>query len=677
MVYPRGTTQKKQTQHISVQGCVLRMSSSFSIEISEDENEVNEQSNSSSIASAEADLAPSDPPASGQLNQWQNTGQDAEGAGATSEGSLAGRFAAASQCVETHRPTAGDAAASTQQQQLQQQQRQQQVSEARSSIEPRQSIRDDVPSSAPQSGEGLPALEHVGSGPSAHPSPLKQQQTPPQQQWNRTSSSHSQREGTLPAESLSDVPRSTNAPALANSLRAFASTVGPPRIASSGQPYEGILKRRTENSAAQSTMGDDVVIGSKNKLWLAPGSVLWRLVCCALALRIGSSLSLLVVVLTTLGRMGKAVTCVDMSKCLGGGGIMAIPILLRTQPNFGAGIVAYETITEALVAGLVLILVPTVGSCYYTCQALLKGTKKAYLDDVRVTTCCTAWVGACVGAFIPPAFFTEQFCDPANFDVNSVYRAADSPAAAVSRNMCDQVGLSRACIGVALLCACSAGLLLFQRYSRLWASLLGLGCLKFVFAGFLLCFTVMSGGQSNEMMLETMDEYNRPSTPLAGLSRPMLVQLGLLFASLKWGGFILALSNLACGAFTIWAAHLRSHLLSCTNLVVNFVFFFVNAVSFFAMLFEFTTLQMICNYDTFPMSQSERARAEAAFICTIRPQFIFMWFLVALSALIHLIEFIISAMLFQREFCRARPKAGSMLSAPSIDSLPPKWGVKR
>lgn len=420
-------------------------------------------------------------------------------------------------------------------------------------------------------------------------------------------------------------------------------------------------------------MGEDMGVSGKGKRWLVPGSVLWRLSCAALALRIATSLALLVVVFTALGWLGKAVSCVDMSNCVGAGGVMAYPTLLRTTPNFGAGIVAYETITGSLVAGLVLMLLPMAGSCYFTCQALLKGTKKAYLDDVRITTCCTAWVGACVGIFIPPVFFTQQFCDLTNFDVNSAYRSEGSPVPAVSGNICDQLRLVQACLAVAALCVCSIGLLLFQRYSRLWAALLGLGCLKCTLSGFLLCITVTVVRESSEMILEIMNSEKEG----VGLQAPMVNQLGLFASALTWGGCILALSNLACGALTVWAAHLRSHLLSCTNLVCNFVFFFVNAVSFCAMLFEKATFTVVCNYTLYPMIQSERARAEAASLCTIKPQFTFAWLLVFLLTLMHLSAFIVSALLFQREFCRSKPKTGALISAPSIDSLPPKWGVRR
>lgn len=660
------------------------MSSSISIEISGGEAAPSGASRSSSNVSEEFDLSP-EPSASAQPSQWpqwQTADRTVEAETPPSYAAGAGDSGSASHIVEPPRYS-GEGATTFSQQQLQMQEQQQ--FDTYTSTEPQPSYGEDV-QSAPLSGEGVQALEYGASAASmggVHQQSHLQQDTPPtpptqqQKQWSQLSSPDSPHEGHSPREGPREESPSPASPAAASSLRASASAVAPRRLATPGQPGEGILKRRTEKWTEQSTMGEDVVIGSKSKLWLAPGSVLWRFFCSALALRIGSSLALLVVVLTTLGRMGKAVSCVDMSNCVDGGGIMAFPTLLRALPNFGAGIVAYQAITGSLVAGLVLILLPMAGNCYFTCQALLKGTKKAYLEEVRVTTYCTAWVGACVGVFIPPAFFTEQFCGATSFDVNAAYRDEGSPIAAASRNMCDQVGFSWACIGVALLCVCSNALLLFQRYSRLWAALLGLGCLKFMFAGFLLCFTIMLGGQSNEMMLETMDDAHRKATELAGLQRSMVAQLGLVFASLKWGGYILAFGNLACGASTLWAAHLRSHLLSCTNMVANFVLFFVNAVSFFAMLFEFATFRVVCNYPMYPMTQSKRARAEAAFICSARPQFMFMWFLVALLALIHLIEFFVSAVLFQRELCRSKPRTGALMSAPSIDSLPPKWGIKR
>lgn len=422
-----------------------------------------------------------------------------------------------------------------------------------------------------------------------------------------------------------------------------------------------------------SAMDEELGVTGRDKRWLVPGSVLWRLSCAALALRFASSLALLMVVFTTLGWLGKSVSCADMSHCVGVGGVMAYPTLLRTTPNFGAGIVAYETITGSLVAGLVLMLLPLAGSCYFTCQALLKGTKKAYLEDVRITTCCTAWIGACVGIFIPPFFSTKQFCNLTNFDVNSAYRSEGSPVPAVSSNICDQLRLVEVCVAVAALCVCCTGLLVFQRYSRFWGTLLGLGCLKCMLSGFLLCITITVVRESSEMILEIMNSEKQG----VGLQAPMVDQLNLLCSSLTWGGCILALSNMACGALTVWAAHLRSHLLSCTNLVCNFVFFFVNAVSFCAMLFEKATFTVVCDYTLYPMVQSERARAEAAALCTIKPQFTFAWFLVALLALMHLCAFIVSAFLFQREFCRSKPKTGALISAPSIDSLPPKWGVRR
>ena len=194
-----------------------------------------------------------------------------------------------------------------------------------------------------------------------------------------------------------------------------------------------------------------------------------------------------------------------------------------------------------------------------------------------------------------------------------------------------------------------------------------------MFAGYQLCFTIMFGGQSSEMMLEVMNS----SRQALGLQAPIVLQLGLFFALLKWGGYILAFSNLACGAYTVWAAYLRSHLLSFTKLVVNFVFFFVNAVAFCAMLFEFATLRVVCNYPQYPMVQSERAQAQAAFFCTIKPQFMFVWLLVALLALIHFVEFFVNAVLFHQEYCRPKHKTVAMVSARSIDSLPPKSGLRR
>ncbi|CDJ36171.1 uncharacterized protein EMH_0038580 [Eimeria mitis] len=426
------------------------------------------------------------------------------------------------------------------------------------------------------------------------------------------------------------------------------------------------------------SVGEEVVLEeTRTRLWLARGSVLWRFFLCALALRIGCSLGLLLVVLTTLGRMGRAVSCIDMSACVGGGGLLAFPVLLRAVPGFAMGLVAYESITGLLVAGLVLVLVPMVGNCYYTCQALLKGTRKAFLEEVRVTTCCTAWVGACVGVFIPVLFFTQQFCDRDRLDINAVHREDNSAVGAAAANMCKQVGLSRACVVMAGLCACSTALLVFQRYTRLWAALLAVGAVKFMFAGFLLCLTIMLGGQSNQMMLETMDK----SLHSDGLQQSMVAQLGLFFAALKWGGYILAASNLATGAFTVWLSYLRSHVLSFTNMLVNFVFFFTNAVSFFAMTFENATLQVACNYEAFPMPQTDRALAEAALFCVFRPQFSFVWALVALLSFAHFIEFFLCAALFHKELRRGQQPYSqdnfhhALRAAPSIDSLPPKWGV--
>lgn len=454
---------------------------------------------------------------------------------------------------------------------------------------------------------------------------------------------------------------------------------------SSWRPRDGCkapLQEGKETFAVVRTVsvGEEVVLDESkhNKLWLARGSVLWRFFLCALALRIGCSLGLLVVVLTTLGRMGRAVSCIDMGACVGGGGLLAFPVLLRAAPGFAAGLVAYESITGLLVAGLVLVLLPMAGNCYYTCQALLKGTRKAFLEEVRVTTCCTAWVGACVGVFIPVLFFTQQFCDRERLDINAVHRADNTAVGAASANMCKQVGLSRACVAMAALCACSTALLVFQRYTRLWAALLGVGAVKFMLAGFLLCLTVMFGGQSSQMMLETMDTALHGSD---GLQQPMVVQLGLFFAALKWGGYILGASNLATGAFTVWLSYLRSQLLSFMNMLVNFIFFFTNAVSFFAMTFEHATLQMVCNYSAFPMPQTDRAASEAALFCVFRPQFSFVWALVALLSCAHFIEFFLCAALFHREikssqhFDRRSYYNNAIRSALSIDSLPPKWGM--
>ncbi|CDI83844.1 hypothetical protein, conserved [Eimeria acervulina] len=461
---------------------------------------------------------------------------------------------------------------------------------------------------------------------------------------------------------------------------------------SSGRSCSGALKERRESRAALRAMsvGEEEVVLENSKLWLARGSVLWRFFLCALALRVGCWLALLVVVLTTLGRMGRAVSCIDMGACVGGGGLLAFPVLLRAAPSFAAGLVAYESITGLLVAGLVLVLLPMAGNCYYTCQALLKGTRKAFLEEVRMTTCCTAWVGACVGVFIPVLFFTQQFCDRDRLDINAVYRADNAAVGAASANMCKQLGLSRACVVVAALCACSTGMLVFQRYTRLWAALLAVGGIKFMLAGFLLCLTVMFGGQSNQMMLETMDKAPEVNGA-EGLQQPMVVQLGLFFAALKWGGYILAASNLATGAFTVWLSYLRSHLLSFMNMLITFVFFFTNAVSFFAMTFENATLQVVCNYSAFPMPQTDRAAAEAALFCVFRPQFIFVWALVALLSCAHFVEFCLCAALFHGELkkssshqqysndennCSSSSSSDAVIpSAHSIDSLPPKWGT--
>lgn len=644
------------------------MSSSFSIEISGEGDLASSKSHSSSVSKA-FDLSPSEPSSSGQPRHRPQP--DVSGQG-TAPPALSGYapdvagFGSVNRAQEPHPPAVEDP--STLAQQAQQEQ---QVMDPHGSSERLQPFKGDALFSPPRIAEELEACDHGESSNSFRAS--RQHHQTAQKPLSHVMPPSAENEH----RPQWDEPRGLSAiePTAGSSFRASACMVPPRRVSSTGHPYEGILKRRTEKWTEQSTWGEDVVISSQSKLWVAPGSVLWRFFLCTLAARIGSSLALLVVVLTTLGRMGKAVSCVDMSNCVGGGGIMAFPILLRALPTFGTGIEAYEAITESMVAGMVLILVAMAGNCYYTCQALLKGTKKAYLEEVRMTTCCTAWVGACVGAFIPPTYFTEQFCDAESFDVNSAYRDEGSPTEAASRNMCDQVWFARSCVGVALLCMCSTALLLFQRYSRFWAALLGLGCLKFMLAGFVLCFTIAIGGQGNEMMLETMDKSI--TTDQSRLYSPMVTQLGLMFAALKWGGCILAISNLACGAFTIWAAHLRSHLLSCTNMVANFVFFFVNAVSFFAMLFEFATLRMVCNYQLYPMEQSRRAVAEAALFCTIKPKFLFVWFLVALLAFIHLAEFFLTGVLFHREFGKAKTRTRSLMSVPSIDSLPPRWGVKR
>ncbi|KAL8447081.1 hypothetical protein Emed_004605 [Eimeria media] len=653
------------------------MSSSFSIEISGNEKPASSRSKSSGSFSEASDFSSSERSSSGHRNRWaqqgQTSGQLAGGRTSGSQSPVRGASASASRLVDSR--TSSLRENNRLSQQLQQRVQRQPSDRQGEAAEPWSSFRGDADaSSVPQSADRGPAFEH-GDSISSMRGAQQRQQAQPQKQWSQVLSSRSASGSpSAPLDgTLGPSAPQASSPDGANSLKGSASAVTPRRVAS-GHPFEGILKRRSDKWTKESTIADYCIVSPGHRLWLAQGSVLWRVFCFALAARVGSSLLLLILVLTTLGRMGRAVTCVDMTNCVGGGGILAFPVLLRTLPNFGAGIVAYEAITESLVAGLVLMLLPIVGNCYFTCQALVKGTKKAFLDEVRATTCCTAWLGACVGAFLPPAFITEQFCDPAHFDVNVAYRTGATSVEAASRNMCDQVGLSRACAAVAVLCFCSSALLLFQRYSRLWAALLGLGCCKFMFSGFILCFTIMFGGQANEMMLEAIDGQGASED---GLQRPMMTQLGLFFALLKWGGFILAFSNLACGAFTVWAAHLRSHLLSCANLVANFVFFFINAVAFFAMLFESATLRMVCNYQNYPMVQSQRALAEAAFFCTIKPQFLFVWFLVALLALIHLIEFLVSAVLFQREFCSSAAKTPAIMSAPSIDSLPPKWGVKR
>ncbi|KAL8446640.1 hypothetical protein Emag_004700 [Eimeria magna] len=651
------------------------MSSSFSIEISGNERPASAHSKSIDSFSEESDFSSSEPSSSGHPNRWaqgQTGGQVAGGRTSGSHSPARGASASAGRLVDSRNSSLRESGRLSQQLQPKVQRH---PSNHRGDAEPWSSFRGDTDaSSAPHSADRGPAFEHGDSTSSVRGSQQRQAQS--QKQWSQVLSSRSQSGSpSAPLDGALGASAPQASPDGANSLKGSASAVTPRRVAS-GHPFEGILKRRSDKWTKESTIADYCIVSPGHRLWLAQGSVLWRVFCFALAARVGTSLLLLVMVLTTLGRMGKAVTCVDMSNCVGGGGILAFPVLLRTLPNFGAGIVAYEAITESLVAGLVLMLLPIMGNCYYTCQALVKGTKKAFLDEVRATTCCTAWLGACVGAFLPPAFITEQFCDPANFDVNVAYRTEATSVEAATRNMCDQVGFSRACVAVAVLCFCSSALLLFQRYSRLWATLLGLGCFKFMFSGFILCFTIMFGGQATEMMLEAIDGHG--ANPMEeGLQRPMMTQLGLFFALLKWGGFILAFSNLACGAFTVWAAHLRSHLLSCANLVANFVFFFINAVAFFAMLFESATLRMVCNYQNYPMVQSQRALAEAAFFCTIRPQFLFVWFLVALLALIHLIEFLVSAVLFQREFCSSAAQTLAIMSAPSISSLPPKWGTKR
>ncbi|KAL8272273.1 hypothetical protein Esti_003790 [Eimeria stiedai] len=628
------------------------MSSSFSIEISGNERPASAHSKSIGSASEGSDSSSPEPSSSGHRNRWaqgQTAGQVAGRAASGTRSQASGASPSPSRVVDSRKSSLRESGRLSQQLQLQQKLQQQHLNH-HGDVEPWNSFKGDDASSAPQSADRGPAFEHEDFTSSVRGS--QQRQVQPERQWSHMLSSQSQ--SGSPSAPLDEAPGASApqvSPDGASSLKGSAFAVTPRRVAS-GHPFEGILKRRSDKWTKESTLADYCVVSAGHRLWLAQGSVLWRLFCFALAARIGISLLLLIMVLTTLGRMGRAVTCVDMSNCVGGGGILAFPVLLRTLPNFGAGIVAYEAITESLVAGLVLMLLPIAGNCYYTCQALAKGTKKAFLDEVRATTCCTAWLGACIGAFLPPAFITQQFCDPANFDVNVAYRTEATTVEAASRNMCD------------------------QRYSRLWAALLGLGCLKFMFSGFILCFTIMFGGQANEMMLEAIDGHGVNPTE-EGLQRPMMTQLGLFFALLKWGGFILAFSNLACGAFTVWAAHLRSHLLSCANLVANFVFFFINAVAFFAMLFESATLGMVCNYEDYPMAQSQRALAEAAFFCTIRPQFLFVWLLVALLALIHLIEFLVSAVLFQREFCSSAARSPAIMSAPSIDSLPPKWGIKR
>ncbi|CDJ41251.1 hypothetical protein, conserved [Eimeria tenella] len=668
------------------------MSSSFSIEISRDDfpqrgasrsSKQSSRRNNSSSVSHEFDVTPSEPfyPESGRAGQrgrWQPMarGEAQTPGGSENEASVSSAPASAS-------PSAGPSGCSvdaTQQQQQklkQQQHRQRQLQQPEGEgvcyLNQSRSEVDDVQSSF-VSGEAYDR--------SCQPEqPVNTNDEAP---WENMQLAPLAIEGSVASgggasRALGSAGRASPAGAAAGSsaLLRHASTTGGrgPTRQRSGRKQEGILKRPTEKwTLAQSSVGEDVVIGQRGtKLWLAPGSVLWRFFLCALALRIGSSLALLVIVLTTLERMGRAVSCVDMSKCGGGGGILAFPILLRALPNFGIGVTAYESITGSLVAGLVLMLLPMAGNCYFTCQALLKGTRKAYLDEVKVTTCCTAWVGACVGVFIPVVFLTYQFCDLERFDVNGSLRPDSASIGAASINMCNQLGLSCACLGVAILCACSTGLLVFQRYSRLWAAQLGLGCVKFMLAGYLLCSTIMLGGQSNQMMLETMDT----AVHTGGLQSAMIVQMGLFFAALKWGGYILAVSNMASGAFTVWMAHLRSHLLSCTNMLINFVFFFTNAVSFFAMTFEFATLNVVCDYPTYPMQQTERAAAEAAFFCTIRPHFIFLWLLVALLSVVRLAELLVSALLFHREFCSAKiPKPGALPSAPSIDSLPPKWGSR-
>ncbi|OEH75454.1 uncharacterized protein LOC34620445 [Cyclospora cayetanensis] len=637
------------------------MSSSFSIEISDDAvPRSGDLTSDSSSTSQEFDLTPSEPSAlvpsqASQPPEWQAVTDRGEEAG-TPPG-LTPRTANSASVGHSAELTVFPVNPATSSLQRDPQPQLEWAPDASSS----QLDAEYAPSSK-ASHYGREAFEPRNSVCSVK----QQEQRQEKKLWNPSSSSLSAPEGN-PVSGQSPVP------AAKGSFRVSVSTVPPGRQSTGGQPCEGILKRRTEKWTEQSIMGEDV-IGSRGRLWLAPGSVLWRFFLCVLALRIGSSLALLVVVLTTLGQMGRAVSCVDMSNCVGGGGIMAFPILLRALPSFGAGIVAYEAITGSLVAGLVLVLVPMAGNCYYTCQALLKGTRKAYLEEVRVTTCCAVWVSACVGVFIPPAFFTQQFCNTSSFDVNAALRSDSFTVEAVSSNMCRQTGMSQACIAVALLCACSTALLQFQRYSRLWATLLALGSIKFMFGGFLLCFTVMFGGQSNQMMLEVMDDTGDDE----GLQAPMIIQQGLFFASLKWGGFILAFGNMACGAFTVWMAYLRSNLLSCTNMVLNFVFFFVNAVSFFAMMFQFTTLQVVCNYSLYPMTQTSRALAEAAFFCTFKPQFMFVWLFVALLAFLHLFILLVSAILFHKEYCRPMLRTGVLVAAPSVDSLPPKWGaIKR
>ncbi|CBZ51577.1 conserved hypothetical protein [Neospora caninum Liverpool] len=410
----------------------------------------------------------------------------------------------------------------------------------------------------------------------------------------------------------------------------------------------------------------------------------------ALAFRVVSAVALLAVGTFTFSRVRDSVTC-TAAICYKGENVFSV----------GEGYTWADSMLIALEWQLlcpVLVLVTTIFfNSYITFAVIWNGSKENFAREEKATTICCLISTCCLAVLVAPLFLVMHgFCNFNSYDWTYLYAEPAMPAVSAGQMLCDQKGLIMVTVGVAAAAVLSELCLFVRGYTRFFEATLILGYLKFAAGATVLSMATLVVRDStqydnavrdirNALLRNAAEEQHESHVgPLTNVDRhgflipinisetveesmpnveilPVAVssQYSLFFDTTLSALYILGFVNVGCGLYGCFAAWNRCQVLATINVLINFVFFVVNAVGVGGMLFGAQQLNFICNYSDYPVRQLDYDIYLSRLVCQSRATYLTSWAILAIAVLIFFVDFVVSAWGFIQNYCRKDPGGSS------------------